>query len=99
MTKLPLVRELLTDPARWIQGEYKNNGCFCLVGALRHVWNNRDTYAGYDGYQNDTYALARLTGLLDEDGSACAIISFNDRSITTHNDILNLLDRAIENAV
>ena len=98
MSKLQKVRDLLADPDNWIQGEYKNNGCYCLVGALRHVWNDRHTFGGETGYMHDLYAVAKLTDRFDADGATCAIISFNDTEGRTHDEVLALLDKALEAA-
>lgn len=93
-------REILSDPNRWTRefqardSEGHSIGwrdsravCFCLMGAI-----NR---AGLDISPTDISpayeAMDELDKVLDN-----AIPVFNDRTSTTHEDILKALDAAIE---
>lgn len=93
---LKRVRALLSDPARWTQGEMARNmfgaptdpagpnaTCWCLMGAIHHETNDDPFLAGF------AYQILRI-----QQGQA--ISEFNDDPTTSHADVMALLDKAIE---
>ncbi len=68
----------------------ESNSCtaysFCLVGfvskSIEHSWND------YDNYKKALYVLRKL--------KPERISIFNDAKSTTHKDVLEVLDKAIE---
>lgn len=100
MSKLQEVRDLLSPPPSWIQGEYNDDPteptCFCLIGALNHVHDNNDGVVD-SNFWYDAHALASLTGITyrREHFVTDVIIEWNDNPERTHTDVLNLLDTAI----
>ena len=90
MSKLQAIRDLLAKPENWMQGEYTNsdNTCFCLLGALSHVYDEDSVALSEGDYHRDLDTLRNLTG-----GN---IVLWNDAEERTHKDILALLDKALE---
>ena len=93
-------REILSDPNRWTR-EFQARDeqgspvgwdddeavCFCLMGAINRANWGVARYDRAPAYE----AMDELDKVLDN-----AIPVFNDRSSTTHEDILKALDAAIE---
>ena len=102
MSDLPAVRELLSNPQSWMQGEYTNSDktCFCVLGALAHVRGVDPTFETLNPHDPDIRKLA-LTISPDISPGLFAdvtVADFNDAEERNHPDILNLLDKAIANA-
>lgn len=85
---------------QWGQGAYynENNETFCAVGALRQASGyvtypeHREDVKNYIAY-SDAYSL--VEGMPETGGN---LISYNDKSTTTKEDILNLFKSAcVEN--
>jgi hypothetical protein len=98
------LRELLSDPSRWtkranakaangiaVRSYSPHAESFCLVGGLERVvgWTPNHTQATEDEFQRAGAALKRTARVE-------FISVFNDRS--THGEVLNVIDRAIEAA-
>jgi len=96
---LKRVRALLSDPARWTQGEMARNmfgaptdpagpnaTCWCLMGAIQRETNDDPFLAG------SVYQILR-TQLQGQ-----SVSDFNDSRATTHADIMAVLDKAIESS-
>ena len=96
------VKEKIDTPEKWTKGFYardKNHvvvdetsdkACkFCLLGALSRV-----------GYESDTSAtlgpILQLFRLKAHSRGYDMITSFNDDKLTTHEDVMKLLDEVIE---
>ena len=95
---LTAMRKLLEDPKHWIKGatakdkngkvvfaEDKQAMCWCLYGALNKC----------AGPQMSTFVTTLQTLDFSVTGS---IVSWNDHPITTHEEVLELLDKAIAQA-
>lgn len=86
-------RELLSDPTRWNKGGFTDgHGAFCIRGALGHVHGNVD--------MTPSGPWHRLREHLPEDfrhfaGGPDMLAAFNDHPDTTHQDIINLLDKTL----
>lgn len=106
------VRELLSDPNKWLKGRLANNDkgvgvdpnspdatCFCLLGATYKV-------TGFYGYPTCNAAAsnqyARVVDRLCDavrkhhPSYGTSAMGFNDSQGTSHADVLNLIDKAIE---
>lgn len=108
---LTTVREALGDPERWWRDEYWPNledgeygdvaECACLLGAcaIAQGWvfdpEPAPTPASLIAAVEETGIRKRL-GLSDVFENDALVAEFNDDPSTTHADILNVLDRAIE---
>lgn len=90
-------RELLSDPKKWTKGKLAKNElglevntqdeaavCYCAMGAI-------DKLAGNDVVRHSA-ALSWLIAALPSGN----VVLFNDAPETTHADILDLFDKAIE---
>jgi hypothetical protein len=76
-------RALIDSPDRWIKGDMKDDeGRFCLVGAINEV-----DALGVGGVEAKR-TLAKVCGMPPGD--------FNEDKRTTHDDIMRVLDQAIE---
>lgn len=95
-------RELLSDPAHWVQdvnavdlvGEVvlptsPDARSWCMIGAAIKV-------GGHEGKEVLPSALAEFVPLAFRVGQVALVASFNDAPTTTHADILAALDGAIE---
>lgn len=98
------VRELLSDPRRWIQGWDAKNAegmgefpddahavCWCLDGALGKVTVTAD---GCFTGRNYDKARGVLGDILQARFGDRSVITFNDTH--KHEEVLSLLDEAIE---
>lgn len=94
MSKLPEVRELLTDPAHWTQGDYMSSDgdvtCYCIIGALNHAHAGPATY---HEWSDDVARLTNAIGTIHPD--AGEVINWNDQLYRKHTEVLALLDKAI----
>lgn len=97
MDKVTLIknaRDILSDPNQWIKGEMLNeNGC-CIIGALKTA----DTsYFQVDRYEAERELQCHLPGGAEAfmRGSLVPLAQFNDDPETTHQDVLNLFDKAL----
>jgi hypothetical protein len=96
---LRAVRQLLSDPERWIKGAYHRPSVYdgkesyCLRGAVDHVV----------GYCSGEHWI-RIRRLMDVSISRIrknhigGMVAFNDAPETTHEDVLAVLDLAIKEA-
>jgi hypothetical protein len=86
-------REFLSDPARWHKGSYsnQNHDAFCLLGALEHVSVNASSWDAED------LIVEHLPGGVEAftTPQLRPIAAFNDDPATTHQDVLNLLDKTL----
>lgn len=80
------VRKLLTNPRRWIQGNYVENGSYCLVGAINKV------NGPFEGLTTP-FLHANIPP-----GNYMSLEGFNDTKKTTHKKVLTFLDRCIAKA-
>lgn len=85
--QLTAAQNLIRDPDHWTQGVYYDGPtCFCIAGAIREV-RPQHPYPLFD-------LLAKQIG--DRPGEAEGqIICWNDDSIRTHTEVMELFDRAI----
>ena len=95
------IKQLLSDPDHWTKGAYARYGkdqapicpdhrsakCFCLGGALIRL--TRDTL-------ECTAVADLLRGQMGCGKKYHTIPQFNDAPETTHEDVIGLLDRALE---
>lgn len=101
------VRNLLSDPARWIKnshsldasgnkcgrGTYHLAVCWCSVGAIEHVVRKF-----HSGDRSLDYFLMRFLQshlMRYTHGKHHSIVTFNDDDATRHEDVLQWLDSAI----
>lgn len=103
------VRDLLTDPAHWTQKEWARNAdggarladepsavCWCLGGAFWKCTGDEGFAESEEPWHDDVRAAwDRLVIVIDGE-HAGSVYKFNDES--THAEVLDLLDRAIEEA-
>ena len=89
-------RDLISDPDKWIKGDYFLDGCrFCAVGAIREAgvdWESE--FAVYLLRE----ALPKRFQTKKVDRVQDHVTGFNDHHKTTHRMVLNAFDRAIEKA-
>jgi hypothetical protein len=104
-------RELIADPANWIQGHYSDGEiadpetkCFCIIGAVdRAVIEKRgfelfrdiSDSAVIDHIESDPDTSAAIKVLQEQLPKTGMVSDFNDSPETTHADVLALLDKAI----
>lgn len=94
------VRELLADPAHWTKGVLARNAddfeveprdpraaCWCLAGAVTKVAGDYIVIPILDD-------VAMKHGAVESDN--CPFVELNDADETTHEEILKVLDEAIE---
>lgn len=93
------IKELLAKPESWAQGSLARNRrgeavgpsdesacCFCLWGAVVRCYPERSQYCD---------VLDALHAAIEARvGKRLSLVSFNDRSETTHADILAVVERA-----
>lgn len=90
-------RELISDPARWTQGEIARDTdgvtvhadhrlavCWCAIGAVKHAAQHMGVH--------DVY---KVFDALDQTAPGGLVVQFNDDPATTHDDVLAMFDRAI----
>jgi hypothetical protein len=89
-------RALIDTPEKWVKGKYEVNGCYCAMGAVSMAVTGS---ADYDSNWYVNYA-DKVVAALDNRLPARFpdVAAFNDDPATTHNDVLQLFDRAIEAA-
>lgn len=81
-------QKLLSDPARWCQGDYTNGDeAYCLFGALRMQY---PTYFKQKEVE-ETLAAGCLKAL--KPSTWFSVTEFNDRA--THEEVLALISKAI----
>lgn len=89
-------REILSDPRHWCKGGYTDGKeCYCILGAMSMAAHGNPYAFGVE-YQT---TLARAAEMVAQhtpfDPSAYTAATFNDDPITTHQDILNILDKTL----
>jgi hypothetical protein len=107
LTALTKVKELLSNPEAWIKGAYarehyynevsinptnKKATCFCLYGAARRVWNDKEI--GVASFGPERWIDLQLHRYDTAMGSSVAY--WNDAPKRTHADVLAFLDAKIE---
>lgn len=104
LESLRKIKELFSDPERWIKYAFakdKNYNitkplsedayCFCLTGAIDYICKDTDDIY----YQGHSY-LRLIFSITVGKEYGNSIINWNDNPNTTHNDLLNLIDKTIE---
>lgn len=98
-------RGYISNRTAWVQGHFRKKGRYCLVAALSLTCGSRSF-----AMPNKTERrLARLiTAEIPPNAPFCIrhrfmparwrLISFNDDPLTRHEDVMALLDRAIEHS-
>jgi hypothetical protein len=94
---LKRIRHLLSDPARWTRGEMArsmfgaptdpagpNATCWCVMGAIHHET------------KDDPFLSGSVYQILRVQLQGRAVSEFNDDPTTTHDDLILLIDKAIE---
>lgn len=87
-------RELLSDPAKWFQGDYvcQKTGATCILGALGFRLGGFKAFSGSKAeYQQAIDAEVLIEACLD---GGRGVAGFNDDPNTTHAMVMDLLDRA-----
>ena len=97
--KLKLVRDFLEKPENWIKGSYtKGNACW-LVGAMMERIPQTETYGEEaDIVSNVIKQLAAQRPEAKQYNHRGMVTGFNDDPLTTHADVLEVLDIAIKDA-
>jgi len=98
---LEAARRLLADEKNWTKGRLARTSdqvpalvhgpdasCFCVMGAVEHAGGLRTNFDAKD------HAVEMLEAVVSEGYYTC-IEDFNDADETTHEDVLQLFDRAI----
>lgn len=109
LDELRELRKLLEDPRRWTKGTFARNiegfevsasnpdaVCWCLEGAIAKIVGD-EIAASDEGsifYTPLFNVIAACLSTAEIEGSGIA--GFNDAEDTTHQDVLNLLDGALE---
>lgn len=96
--QLTAAKTLIADPKHWVKGEIARNDdgervepddakavCFCSLGALCRV-------------TNDIHPAVSLLCRHMPERFAGFLTGYNDHHSTTHADVMNLFDKAIESA-
>jgi hypothetical protein len=80
----------------WTQGYYEDNGCYCLVGALRSVVMDEDSRA----YEIRQRALVLLGGALPVSQNLALgdLLVWNDEKRRRKSQVIALIDRALKAA-
>lgn len=86
-------KTLIDTPEKWVKGvsSTRKNGvdCYCITGALHEaVWPTSWNY--HEAYMTIFDAI--------DDHIIDGIINFNDSPSTTHDDVMKVMDKAIEKA-
>lgn len=108
------VRKLLKDQHRWTRFSYYDapvgsnqyEGAFCLIGAAQHAAGLDPTSEALDEVTRpEVKAAAKLLARQVPKGQAqkgargvSRVVSFNDFENRSHDEVLELVDRAIEAA-
>jgi hypothetical protein len=96
---LKKAKEKISDPAKWNKDGtyYGDNGCMCIMGAIMDARIDLGREEGYSEYElmpsNDIEM--KLDKLVFNEGLGIRVIQFNDYSQTTHQDVMNFMDKAI----
>jgi len=86
--RLEAARALISDPKHWAKNEYVESGsCYCALGALGMVASG--VAANFLWEDREALLMALPVGV----GS---VVEFNDAVDTTHADIMDLFQRAID---
>ena len=101
-------RELLADEGKWMKGMLIVDGCMCILGAIgvatgiipadtRNLFKGTQT-AVYDALEDSPEVvivarLARDTTVLAD--PVTALYRWNDNSSRTHDEVMDVLDKAI----
>lgn len=98
---LKQAKRLIDTPSKWGKGKYYDirdgKKCYCAMGAI--MVTAPDSYAQKE---RALIALTAATGApprtirFSSMASSGVIIAFNDDEKTTHKDVMDLFDRAIE---
>jgi hypothetical protein len=106
-------RDILSDSVHWTKGrQYVKEDLvdkYCLLGALRHAAGLNYAYYAYQDFDMSCYdsdaareAVNLLAPLLPVVGDSTYrfpwVTVFNDQPGTTHQDVLNVLDKALAEA-
>jgi hypothetical protein len=88
-------RELLSDPKRWGKGSSRPNGtAYCVIGALSEC----NAHKRGEIVEERIGRLQNAVRLVEEhipSGGERLVSFYNDAPDTTHQDILNLLDKTL----
>lgn len=88
-------RELLAQPSNWQQQGYGKESCFCLVGAIGAALGEPPVTL----FDHPILAALVIAGEIEGKHDADILVfNWNDEPDRKHDDILALLDKAIENA-
>jgi hypothetical protein len=96
------MRAFLDDPSHWVQGHYwldAEGNDVEVAQAVACCLSGASTKAVYDLssiWENEAEADRRVRQAVQEGTEFTNTISFNDDSETTHQQVLAVLDRAIE---
>jgi hypothetical protein len=82
------VRELFTDPAKWVKKTSRQGDAMCLAYAVLFVTGTTDESKKSD------IVLDKVSKALGFE-MVGSMVTFNDMSLTTHAKLLERLDRAI----
>jgi len=91
---------LIETPDRWIQGvlerpRWDDTMCYCLEGAVNEAARALRGNVGNAVATDSAYNKVRRA-VLKRAGRPMAPCSYNDSPLTTHKDVLAVLDGAIE---
>lgn len=101
---LSKAKELIKDPANWIQGDYAGpDNCFCALGAIGKVSMTDDDGVTWFGEASSTPAGKLLRKVVDRDvteagySESTTFAVFNDNY--THAQVMEAFDKAIYTAL
>lgn len=87
-------REILSDPWHWRKGGYTDGaGRYCLLGAMGMV-----AYEDAHAFSMGRSLVMRAADMVAKHATLefnNTIANFNDDPLTTHQDVLNLLDKTL----
>lgn len=94
-------REMIRDPKHWVQHVYENDvGSYCLLGAViraSHTTHHDSDYWNREPLRTLIVLLNKEAGVPSEvRPSISNIFEWNDVRGRTHEEVLALLNRAIE---
>lgn len=97
-------KALISDEKHWIKGRLKTKSidggdCFCATGALSQAGEGSAMYLG--PARPETLLASTFLQLAVAEWSSprtSSIVAFNDRSATTHAEVLHVFDTAIVKA-
>lgn len=101
--QLKEIRKLIENPENWTKRFYARDkfdrevydvseeACkWCLLGAINRIMRSKENYKNY------LVVILILENAIRSITNHYNIVKFNDDPKTTHEDILNLLDKCIE---